>query len=150
MVVRIALTDAEITGCYPVMAQLRPHVPEEEFVAMVRTQMDEGYELAWIADNDDAAANGDSGPARAVAGFRVYHNLFRGLHMYVDDLVTDKTARSGGYGGSLLEWLAAEAKRRDCVGLDLDSGVQRFDAHRFYFRQRMTIAAYHFVRSLED
>ena len=68
----------------------------------------------------------------------------------VDDLVADNAARSRGYGGLLLDWLAAEAKRRGCVGLDLDSGVQRADAHRFYFRQRMTIAAYHFILPLEE
>ncbi len=145
MVVRIANTDAEIAGCHAVMAQLRPQVPEADFVARIRSQMDEGYELAWI--EDDGAARG---VAKAVAGFRLINTLSLGRHIYVDDLVSDNPARSAGYGGALLDGLAEEARRRGCVGLDLDSGVQRFDAHRFYFRQRMSIAAYHFTLPLED
>ncbi|MGX1791676.1 hypothetical protein ACWIDW_01820 [Microbacterium sp. NPDC055312] len=35
-----------------------------------------------------------------------------------------------------------------CRQLDLDSGVQRFDAHRFYLRERMNIDAHHFSQYL--
>ena len=31
-----AQTDAEIDACYPLMAQLRPHVPAEGFAALIR------------------------------------------------------------------------------------------------------------------
>jgi hypothetical protein len=42
------------------------------------------------------------------------------------------------------DWLLREAVRARCATLTLDSGVQRFQAHRFYFRQRMSIVGYHF------
>jgi hypothetical protein len=32
--------------------------------------------------------------------------------------------------------------------LDLDSGVTRFDAHRFYLRERMHIQSHHFALAL--
>ena len=32
--------------------------------------------------------------------------------------------------------------------LDLDSGVQRHDAHRFYFRERMHVSSHHFTKRL--
>jgi GNAT superfamily N-acetyltransferase len=64
--------------------------------------------------------------------------------LYVDDLVTDETIRSKGYGKQLLDWLIAEARRTGCQTFELDSGVQRFDAHRFYLTNRMIIAAHHF------
>jgi hypothetical protein len=34
--------------------------------------------------------------------------------------------------------------------LELDSGVQRFAAHRFYFRERMWISRHHFSLELND
>lgn len=40
--------------------------------------------------------------------------------------------------------LRRRAERLDCTVLDLDSGVQRFDAHRFYTREKMNITAHHF------
>ncbi len=68
----------------------------------------------------------------------------------VDDLVTDAAARSHGYGAALFDWLVAEARRLDCRQLSLDSGVQRFDAHRFYLRKRMSITAHHFTLKLVE
>jgi GNAT superfamily N-acetyltransferase len=130
-------TDADIEGCHRVMAQLRPHVPAEGFVALVRRMEATGFRLASIADG---------GVVRAVAGYRFLDQLVRGKVLYVDDLVTDEAARSQGYGEALLAWLYAHAREEGCTALELDSGVHRGGAHRFYFRQRMTISAYHFTR----
>jgi hypothetical protein len=44
----------------------------------------------------------------------------------------------------LLDWLVEQARLHGCENLELDSGVQRFDTHRFYFRKRMHISSYHF------
>ena len=74
--------------------------------------------------------------------------LARGRNLYVDDLATLPDERSKGWGGRLFEWLEAEARRQGCAELHLDSGVQRGGAHRFYFRRRMTISAYHFALKL--
>ena len=37
-----------------------------------------------------------------------------------------------------------------CAGVQLDSGVQRFAAHAFYFGRGMRIAAHHFAMALDD
>jgi GNAT superfamily N-acetyltransferase len=99
----------------------------------------EGYRLAALEQ---------AGVVCAVAGFRVFDMLHRGRNLYVDDLVTDETRRSSGCGATLLQWLMARAGREGCARLDLDSGVQRAGAHRFYFREGMAISAYHFTRDV--
>ncbi len=135
-----AESDPDILRCFPVMAQLRPHLVEAEFVARVRRMQREGFILARLEEE---------GAVRAVAGYRYHEKLFSGRILYVDDLVSDPTRRSQGHGARLLAWLADQARARDCDLLELDSGVQRFDAHRFYFRERMRIASYHFSRALK-
>ena len=52
MEIRIASTDDEIRACYPTVFQLRAHLAEAEFVAQVRRQQREGYQLAYLADAD--------------------------------------------------------------------------------------------------
>lgn len=137
--VRHAGSDAEIAACFPVMVQLRPHLAADAFVPRVRRMQATGYHLSYATD--------DGGAVRAVAGWRVLDQLVRGPVLYVDDLVTDAVARSRGFGEALLDALYAEACARGCAALELDSGVQRAAAHRFYFRERMTIVGYHFVRA---
>lgn len=136
MTIALAQTDADIARCFSVIAQLRPHLIEAEFLPRIRRMQQEGFLLAFLEDG---------GAVRGVAGYRFYEKLFSGPHLYVDDLVTDETNRSRGYGARLLTWLKAEAQAHQCVQLELDSGVQRADAHRFYFRERMRVSAFHFV-----
>ncbi len=136
MNIALAETDSDIARCFAVMNQLRPHLVEKDFVARVVRMRREGFHLAFLEED---------GAVRAVAGYRYYDKLHSGQNLYVDDLVSDATQRSRGHGAALLRWLAAEAKRHGCVQLELDSGVQRFEAHRFYFRERMHVSSYHFV-----
>ena len=139
--VRRAVSDREIAECFVVMSQLRPHLDESAFVSRVRSQERSGYQLAYLADE---------GQVKAVAGYRFIHNLSSGHVLYVDDLVTDDGARSRGHGGTLLDWLVAQARSSGCDALELDSGVQRYGAHRFYLLHRMKISAHHFHLGLKE
>jgi len=123
------------------MRELRTHIQNEKaFVGRVLRQQKQGYQLAYLEM---------AGSVRAVAGYRFLESLFSGKNLYVDDLVTLESDRSSGFGGQLLDWLIKEAREHDCETLELDSGVQRFDAHRFYFHQRMSISSYHFRIKIE-
>ena len=133
--IAVARTDDEIRACFAVMSQLRPDLDESEFVAPIRRQEGGGYWLAYLSDG---------GVVRSVTGFRLLENLASGRVLYVDDLVSEERDRSSGYGKALFDWLVKQARSNDCATLELDSGVQRFGAHRFYLRHRMDIVSHHF------
>jgi GNAT superfamily N-acetyltransferase len=138
-VVQLVESDAQILACFPTLFQLRPHLKQETFLEDVRRQQNNGYQLAYIAVNDRVVA---------VAGFNISECLAWGRFLYVYDLAVDATVRSQGHGQHLFEWLVEYAKSQACQELSLDSDVQRFDAHRFYLRQRMKISSHHFSLSL--
>ncbi|MBI3433053.1 MAG: GNAT family N-acetyltransferase [Hydrogenophilales bacterium] len=139
MNIRIATTDSEIAACYPVMRELRPHIAEDHFLARVRGQENAGYRLAFLQQPDGVVA---------VAGFRVGENLAWGRFLYVDDLVALPAHRSKGFGARLLSWLREFAAKEGCLQMHLDSGTQRKDAHRFYEREGMSVAGFHFVENM--
>ena len=89
-----------------------------------------------------------NGEVAAVAGFDLGEALPWGKHLYVYDLVTDEAHRSQGHGEALLEFLKTYALKHGCKLLHLDSGVQRFKAHKFYLREGFVIANYHFSLDL--
>ena len=135
-VVRRLTTDEEILAARRVMRQLRPQISEADYLQTVRRMMQtDGYLQAAVYDADAVVA---------VAGYRFMEMLYAGKTLYVDDLNTDETRRSRGHGKMLMDWLKREAKERGCVQLQLDSGVQREQTHRFYFREGLTINCYHF------
>jgi GNAT superfamily N-acetyltransferase len=132
-------SSSQILECFPILAQLRPHLKQESFVEQVQRQNQGGYQLASLKRE---------GQVIAVAGFVLSKCLAWGKYLYVYDLAVDEVVRSKGYGQELFEWLIEFAKHQDCSQLELDSGVQRFDAHRFYLQQRMSITSHHFSLDL--
>ena len=137
--IKEALTDAEVTATFPVMRQLRLHLAEDEYLETIRRMQRSGYRLAAVAEGKEV---------RCAAGFRIVEFLAYGKFLYVDDLVTAEDARSEGHGKLMLDWLAGVAREEGCDSLQLDSGVQRYGAHRFYFREGMRISSYHFSMAL--
>ena len=137
--IEIAETPTEISACYAVMAQLRPQYAQDEFMTRVQRQMQDGYRLASLSSD---------GAVQAVAGYRLLENLAWGRFLYVDDLVTNQNSRSQGHGKTLLAWLNELARQQGCAQLHLDSGAHRKDAHRFYLREGMQNAGFHFMTKL--
>ena len=138
--IRPLVDEVAIRAAWPLVAQLRPHLDADALVAQLQRQCGEGFRATILYD---------AGVPRAYAGWRVHENLVYGRHMYVDDLVTDETVRSRGYGKAMLDWLKVEAQRLGCTRLQLDSGTFRKDAHAFYLREGLRIEAFHFGIALK-
>ena len=139
--IRIAETDEEIERCYPVMAELRPHIAREDFLPQVRRQMaDSNFRLVYLTDEDDV---------KAVGGIRIEEWLARGRSLEIEDLVATENDRSKGYGGKLFDWIVTHAKENGCKEVRLVSHVTRFRAHRFYLNKGMIIDAHFFSMPLD-
>jgi predicted N-acetyltransferase YhbS len=133
-------TDLEqIKRCAPVLRELRTLLTEEQIIDRIQQQTPDGYRLAYVEAD---------GLVTSVAGYRITRNLTYGKFLYIDDLVTRADQKRNGHAGQLIEWLCQHAQDQGCSFLVLDSGVQRFEAHRFYLAHRMDITAHHFARKL--
>lgn len=139
--VKLAVSEEDIRRCFPVLQMLRPHVCDaDDLLARIdRQQAMADWRLAYVEDD---------GQVVACAGFRVHEWLVSGKILYVDDLVTIDSGRSKGYGKNLLDWLKDLARAEGCAQLRLDSGTHRTQAHKFYFREGLTIHAFHFETNL--
>jgi GNAT superfamily N-acetyltransferase len=58
-----------------------------------------------------------------------------GQRCWVEDLAVDPERRSQGVGAALLDAAEDWARRHGATHLELDSGLARTDAHRFYERR---------------
>ncbi|GHC72113.1 GNAT family N-acetyltransferase [Streptomyces cinnamoneus] len=129
-----------LSDLLPVLRELRPHLTEDLF----REIYDEGHGLGLRF----TAAYDDDGRCVGAAGWRIVVNTSTVRSLYVDDLVTASDARSTGVGRHLLTYLQEHARETGCHLFTLDSATHRTDAHRFYLRERMAIAAFHFQKEL--
>ena len=142
-----AVTDREgavvredlLSAAEPVHRQLRPHLPAD-YRARLGEVFASGAEMAVAVDGERVVG---------VTVFRVIEKTFSGRELYCDDLVTDEAARSKGAGQAMVAYMERIARARGCDTFALDSGCQRQQAHKFYFREGLVVAAFHFTKSLK-
>lgn len=134
------LDDPRWDVALPVRQELRPHLDDASRRAVQSEGAPQGYRFT--------GAFADDGRCLGVAGWRLVATVVVGRKLYVDDLVTASSACGTGVGAALLAELERRARAAGCAVLDLDSGVQRHDAHRFYLRERMHISSHHFTKRL--
>ena len=135
----LELGDPRWASALPVLQELRPHLTEELLAQVLAEGTPQGLRFTALFMGERCVA---------VAGWRIIANTSAVRKLYVDDLSTAASERSLGHGRTLLGHLRERAIAAGCRVFDLDSGVQRFDAHRFYLRERMDIVSHHFARSL--
>lgn len=129
---------AQISACEHLHVQLRPDV-ERPYVKHVEAILEEGARLA-IGRVD--------GVISCLALYRIFKTTLDGPRLYVDDLVTDIRLRGKKYGEQLLQWVEDDARSEGCSMATLESGVQRADAHRFYFRSGYAVTAFSFEKAI--
>ena len=129
---------ALLAAAEPVLRQLRPQLP-----AGFRGRMEEvfasGAEMAVAVEGDRVLG---------VCVWRVIEKTFSGRELYCDDLVTDEASRSRGAGKAMIAYMERLARERGCDTFALDSGTQRQQAHKFYFREGLAVSAFHFTKRL--
>ena len=71
-----------------------------------------------------------------------------GLRAWVEDLAVDSSHRSAGVGKALLDAAKAWAKKCGATHLELDTGVARTEAQRFYERENPMAKGYSYSWAL--
>jgi GNAT superfamily N-acetyltransferase len=124
----------------PVLRELRPHLTASSSAAVYEEGFRQGlrYSAVYL-----------DGRCVGVAGWRIVAAMVAIRKLYVDDLVTTESCRGRGVGSFLLAALVERAKQSGCAVLDLDSGLQRLDAHRFYEREGFERTSFHFGRLVD-
>jgi GNAT superfamily N-acetyltransferase len=140
MTIQLAKSPDDIAKCWDVVHALRPHLVKDSFITLVQELQTEGYHLAYVEVE---------GKAVSAVGYRYLHFLFCGKHIYIDDLSTLPDYRGKGYAGALLDFVAAEARKKGLNVVTLDSGHHRTTAHRLYLNKGYVISSHHFTLNLK-
>ena len=122
----------------PVHRELRPQIPADYV----------GKMLAVFAGGGRMAVAAQGQRVVGLAVYRAYEDTFNGRKFYCDDLVTTERERSTGVGHALMQFMENEASATRCTAFALDSGVQRKEAHKFYFREGMFVVSFNFRKDM--
>ncbi|GAA3077957.1 GNAT family N-acetyltransferase [Streptomyces olivoverticillatus] len=129
-----------ISDLLPVLRELRPHLTETLFHEVYREGHGQGLRFTAAYTDDGICA----GAAR-LARRRQYEHAAHAVRRRPGDHRRRTLHR---HRQRLLAHLERHARDAGCHHLTLDSGTHRTGAHRFYLRERMDIAAFHFAKEL--
>jgi GNAT superfamily N-acetyltransferase len=73
-----------------------------------------------------------------------------GQRCWVEDLAVDPERRSEGIGAALLDTAEQWARRRGATHFELDTGLDRTEAQRFYERRHPSTVGYSYSWKLQD
>lgn len=133
------------------ITKLSKYTPEHSdqirqlMIQLSRSGKDKGeISREWLEEiinspyHDILIALDDNDKIIGIASLSIIVNL-RDKKAYLEDFVTDSTARGQGIGSALWDEMLKWAAAHGCTELDFTSGYDRTTAHQFYLNHDATI-----------
>lgn len=131
---------ANINSIIPLVQKLTSHefsdaILEKRFAEMVT----QNYECAGIYDGEKLIG---------ISGMWFCTRHYSGKSMEVDHVFIDDGYRGKGLGKQFLSWIYDYVKTKGCQTVELNTYVQNYPSHKFYYNEGFRILGFHFAKKL--
>lgn len=130
----------EINSIIPLIQKLTDNqnsdaLLKERFAEMVT----QNYECAGIYDNDNLIG---------ITGLWFCTRHYAGKSVEFDHVYIDEIYRSKGLGKQFLAWIYNYVDAKGYNSIELNTYVQNYPSHKFYYNEGFEILGYHFLKKL--
>ena len=134
------INKSEINSIIPLVKKLtnskyQDLILEERFAEMVT----QNYECAGAYDGNKLVG---------ITGMWFCTRHYAGKSMEVDHVYIDDGYRSQGLGKLFFNWIYDYVKSKGCNAVELNTYVQNYPSHKFYYNEGFEILGYHFFKKL--
>ncbi|TVZ57741.1 acetyltransferase (GNAT) family protein [Flavobacteriaceae bacterium MAR_2010_105] len=131
---------SEINSIIPLVQKLTNHkfsdaLLQERFAEMVT----QNYECAGVYDGDTLIG---------ISGMWYCTRHYAGKSMEVDHVFIDDAYRNKGIGKQFFKWMYDYVKAKGYASVELNTYVQNYPSHKFYYNEGFEILGYHFFKTL--
>lgn len=110
-------------------------VLKERFAEMIT----QNYECAGVFDDDKLIG---------ICGMWFQTRHYAGKSMEVDHVYIDSDYQGKGLGRQFFKWIYNYGKNKGCNISELNTYVQNYPSHKFYYNEGYEIYGYHFYKTL--
>lgn len=131
---------ADINTVIPLVQKLNGNsVPDEVLEQRFAEMITQNYECAGIFDGDKLIG---------VTGLWFCTRHYAGKSVEPDHVYIDDGYRGKGLGKQFFEWIYNYARQKGCEAVELNTYVNNYPSHKFYYNEGFQILGYHFFKKL--
>ncbi len=128
----------EINTIIPLIQKLTNNANSDAVLkARFAEMVTENYECAGVFDCDVLIG---------ISGLWFQTRHYAGKSMEVDHVYIEEKYQGQGLGKQFFKWLYDYAKRKGCNTSELNTYVQNYPSHKFYYNEGYEIYGYHFYK----
>ncbi|GAA3559810.1 GNAT family N-acetyltransferase [Snuella lapsa] len=128
-------------GLNKIHVKLNEHkIPETILKQRFAEMVNQNYECAGIYDNNDKLIG--------VTGLWFSTRHYSGKSVETDHVYIDEAYQNQGLGKLFFNWIHNYAKQKGCEAIELNTYVNNYASHKFYYNQGFKILGYHFLKKL--
>ena len=114
-------------------------VSQELLKERVLEKAQQNYECLGVYDVDKLIG---------ICGMWFQTRHYAGKSLEVDHVIIDDVYRNQGLGNLLMEFVYDYARKKECNWVELNTYVDNYPSHKFYYNQGFIARGYHFVKKL--
>ena len=104
--------------------------------------------LEMATQNYECAAMYEDSKLIGIAGMWFMTRHYSGKSMEPDHVYISDGCRGRGLGKQFFDWMHDYAKSKGCNSSELNTYVQNYPSHKFYYNEGYEIYGYHFFKML--
>lgn len=101
-----------------------------------------------VTQNYECAVIYDDTKLIGVAGLWYCTRHYAGKSVELDHVYIEEGYRNKGLGKQFLKWIDTYTKEKGVEALELNTYVQNYPSHKFYYNEGFQILGYHFLKRL--
>ena len=130
----------EINSIIPLVQELTDNkfsdsVLEDRFAEMIT----QNYECAVVYEEDELVG---------VCGLWYCTRHYSGKSVELDHVFINEKYRNQGLGKDFMDWIDTYVMVKGCESVELNTYVQNYPSHKFYYNQGFEILGYHFFKKV--
>ena len=135
MQVHCLTTPKQMLAAFEVMSHMYPDLSQDEFLELLAGMVHKGYSMIGVID--------EQGKCIGAAGYWIGVRLYCRKFIQIDNLVVLPEKRGKQAGKMMMDEIKQIGREEGCQRVILDTYVENFDAHRFFYREGFIIRGYH-------
>ena len=129
-----------INSIIPLVQKLNGNKVSDEILKQRFSEMiTQNYECAGIFDDKKLIG---------ISGLWFCTRHYSGKSIEVDHVYIDDGYRGHGLGKQFFEWIYNYVKLKGCESIELNTYVNNYPSHKFYYNEGFEIYGYHFFKKL--